>query len=62
MEQVPCSAFRRNANGSWTCVKPVTIKGQYAQARLTPGTTVSKGASFAGVNLVAMLDTQCARR
>ncbi len=62
MEQIPCDAFRRNTNGSWTCVKPVTIKGHYAQARLNPGTTVSRGANFAGLNLVAILDKQCARR
>ena len=61
MEEIrlPCDAFRKNQDGSWTTVKPISIKTGQAQAQLSAGQTFNKGAWFAGINLAMLLDEQC---
>lgn len=51
-------AFRRNADGSWTCIAPATLNGPGGRIQVTPGTTVAPGTIFMGVELVAWLESQ----
>jgi hypothetical protein len=50
-----CDCFRRNPNGTWTCIRAVTIQG----VGIGPGVTVSRGVSFGGVDIAAWLDANC---
>jgi hypothetical protein len=49
-------AFRRNPDGSWTCVALATLNGPNGRIQVTPGTTFAPGTTFMGVELVAWLD------
>jgi len=56
-----CSAFRRNANGSWTSVKGVTISNNSGGTiQIGPGMTFTRGVSFMGIDLATWLDQNCA--
>ena len=50
-------SFRRNANGSWTPLRPVSLNG------ITMGTGVAftQGVSFGGVDLAAELNRLAAK-
>ena len=48
--------FRRNADGSWTCVAPATIEHPKGRIQVSPGTTLKRGREFMGVDLAAWLD------
>ncbi len=49
--------FRRNPDGSWTCVAESTIEGPNGRMPVTPGMTFARGLKFMGVDLAALLDT-----
>ncbi len=55
MESSPCSAWRRNPDGSWTSIGPWTIGGVSGVA----GATAYRGISFKGVDVAAWLDANC---
>ena len=60
MQESPCSAFKKNPNGSWTCIKPVTIsKPDGGQVSLSPGITITRGVSFMGLDVAKWLDENC---
>ena len=48
--------FRRNADGSWTCVAPARYSGPDGRLDVTPGTTFTKGTVLMGVHLAQWLD------
>jgi hypothetical protein len=50
------SAFKQNADGSWTCVAPITIHHPKGRLQLAPGTTVVPGEAFMGVQLADWLN------
>jgi hypothetical protein len=50
-------SFRRNANGSWTALKPFSIGGVSAG----PGISFSRGVAFSGLDLAALLDQLAAK-
>jgi hypothetical protein len=52
--------FRRNRDGSWTCVAPVSFEGPIGRIRLSPGSSFAKGALFKGVDIAAFLSVQAA--
>jgi hypothetical protein len=54
-QQLACSAFRHNPNGSWSSLTSVTFNG----AAIGSGITFNRGVSFGGVDLAAILDQQC---
>jgi len=56
---VPCDAFRKNPDGSWACIKPVTIRGPAGEIKISPGLTFRKGVYFMGIDLATLLDQQC---
>lgn len=49
-------AFKRNDDGSWTCVRPVTLDGPNGRMQVSEGTTYRRGALFMGVELAKWLD------
>ena len=52
-------AFRRNPDGSWTCIEPATDEGPYGRIQVTPGSTFFPGTKFMNVDLVYLLDELC---
>ena len=58
-QQIPCDAFRKNPDGSWTCIKPVSIRSSTGQIEIGTGMTFTKGVQFMGINLAELLDESC---
>jgi len=48
-------AFRRNPDGSWSCVAPVELEHPTGRIEVAPGSTFIKGTSFMGVDLAEWL-------
>lgn len=48
--------FRRNPDGSWTCIKNSDIKSAYGIYRVSPGMTFKKKQSIWGIDVVELLD------
>jgi len=56
-----CDSFRKNPDGSWTCIKPAAImKPDGGVVELSPGITFRKGVAFMGVDVAGLLDENCA--
>ena len=51
-------AFRRQTDGSWACVAPVTIHHPKGRVQVTPGTVFTRGTAFMGVDVAEWLDAQ----
>lgn len=51
-------AFRRNADGSWTCVQGTTFDGPNGRMQVPEGSTYRRGMIFMGVELAKWLDEQ----
>ncbi|HZQ71656.1 MAG TPA: hypothetical protein VFB08_01970 [Burkholderiales bacterium] len=54
--------FRRNRDGSWTCVAPVSFDGPIGRIRLSPGASFARGAVYKGVDIAAFLNVQARER
>jgi len=54
-----CSNFTHNRDGSWWPLRPITIKSGGTIATVAAGVSFGSGASFAGVDLAAVLNRQC---
>ena len=52
------NAFWRNQDGSWICIDPVTIEHPQGRMQVSPGTTITPGVPFMGIDLAAWLDQQ----
>ncbi len=50
-------AFRRNPDGSWSCVAPVELGHPTGRIEVVPGSTFIKGTSFMGIDLAEWLGT-----
>ena len=61
MEQF-VQAFRRNADGSWTCVAPATLEAAEGRIQVTPGSIFLPGTRFMNVDLAQWLERASARR
>lgn len=59
MEDDVCAAFKRNPNGSWSCIEAVTIESGSGKIQIGPGMYFSRGVKFMGVDLAAWLDEKC---
>ena len=55
MEQF-VQAFRRNADGSWTCVAAATLEGPEGRIQVAPGATFYPGTRFMNVDLAQWLE------
>jgi hypothetical protein len=51
-------AFQRNADGSWTCLKPTTLEGPNGRIQVSEGSTYRRGMLFMGIELARWLDEQ----
>jgi hypothetical protein len=51
-------AFRRNADGSWSCIRNVTLNGPSGRIQVTEGSTFRRGMTFMGIDLAGFLDAQ----
>lgn len=54
-------AFRRDADGSWTCVAPADFNGPTGRIQVAPGARFTRGTIFMGIELAAWLDEQAFR-
>ena len=57
-----CDAFCRNADGSWMCVAPATIKGPHEHIEAEPGRVYRRGTRGTAGLLAAFLDIEDAVR
>ena len=55
-------AFRRAEDGSWFCVRDVTLEGPGGRIQVTEGTRLRRGSPFMGVDLAGFLESQAAGR
>jgi hypothetical protein len=49
-------AFKRNADGSWTCLTAATLDGPGGRIQVTPGITFIPGMTFMNADLTKWLD------
>ena len=54
-----CSQFAHNSDGTWSPLRPITIRTGDTTATIGPGVSFATGATFAGVDLAAVLNRQC---
>src|SRR5216684_334519 len=54
--------FKRNHDGSWTCVAESTIQRRGGRIQVMPGSTFPPGVKFMGVDLADLLDTLAGTR
>ena len=55
-------AFRKNADGSWSCIQDVTLNGPGGRIQVAAGTRFERGQFFMGVDLARFLDAQARGR
>jgi len=59
-QSVPCDAFRKNPNGTWSPTRPVKISSpEGATVSIGPGVSFGPGVQFAGIDLYALLNQNC---
>jgi hypothetical protein len=49
--------FRKNSDGTWTCIMPAIIYGPIVRVRIEPGITFVQGRQFVGVDVAGILDS-----
>lgn len=54
-----CADFTHNSDGSWSPLRPVTIRSGGTTATLAPGVSFNAGVSFGGVDVAAILNRRC---
>jgi len=52
--------FCQNADGSWTCMSPATLKGPNGRVQVTAGSRFYPGTIFMGFDLARWLDQHLA--
>jgi hypothetical protein len=56
---LPCDAFQKNPDGSWSAMRNVSVPGPGRYFNVQQGALFRPGASFMGQNLAAQLDRDC---
>jgi hypothetical protein len=51
-------AFRRDDDGSWLCMRDVTLEGPGGRIQVLAGARFERGAFFMGVDLARFLDAR----
>ncbi len=60
MLQFSCDAFQKNPDGTWTCIKPVTVQIPVGgELKFHPGMTFRKGERYDGIDVATLLDQKC---
>ena len=57
-----CANFTHNSDGTWSPLRPITIRTGDTKATLAPGVSFGTGARFGGVDLAAELNRRCVQR
>ena len=52
------TSFRREKDGIWKCLGPVTISHPNGRLEVTPGRSFEEGTVYMGVDLATWLDAQ----
>jgi hypothetical protein len=55
-------AFNRNADGSWSCIRDVTLHGPGGRIQVPAGKVFQRGMSYMGVDLAGFLEAQARSR
>gem|GEM_PF-971296 len=58
-QNLPCDAFRRNFRGSWSALRPVTIRGPEGPIPVRRGRTFRPREYYKGLDLAALLEQNC---
>jgi hypothetical protein len=53
--------FWRDHDGSWICIDPVTIEHPKGRVQVSPGTTLTPGIPFMGIDLANWLEGQSSK-
>jgi HdeA/HdeB family len=56
---IPCDAFVKNADGSWSALRNAAIRGTGQSLTIREGAVLRPGAAIRGLDLAAQLDQQC---
>ena len=56
---IPCDAFVKNADDSWSAIHNAAIRGTGESLTIREGSVLRPGAAIKGLDLAAMLDQQC---
>jgi hypothetical protein len=56
---MPCDAFIRNADGSWTAMRDVPVSGMGRKLVLRQGSELRPGAAILSVDFATLLEQQC---
>ena len=54
-------SFVREGDGSWRCVSPAELQVTEGRIQVAPGTTFTRGTTFMGLDLAALLEEQHSR-
>ena len=54
-------AFRRNADGSWTCMQAATLDAPGGRIQVTPGSTFYPGTQFMNLDIARWLERASTR-
>ncbi len=59
-QPIDCKLFQRNQDGTWSPTQAVTIRNNAGmEISMSAGTSFRSGTSLSGVDIAALLDTQC---
>jgi len=59
-QTVPCDAFQKNPNGTWSPTRQVTITlTNGGSISIGPGVSFGSGVQFAGIDLYSLLQQNC---
>jgi hypothetical protein len=50
--------FRKNSDGSWTCISTTVLHGQLVRVKIEPGMTFLPDSLFIGLDIAKMLDAE----
>jgi hypothetical protein len=60
-QNLPCDAFVRNADGSWTAVQEVRVPAAGRVFNVRAGSVLRPGATMMGLDMAALLAQECSR-
>ena len=58
-KSMPCDAFVKNPDGSWSATRNAAIQGTGASLTIRAGSVLRPGASIRGLDLATILDREC---
>lgn len=58
-QNVPCDQFVKHPDGSWSPLKPMTLKHDGMEVGISPAVSFRPGVAFDGVDLATLLNQSC---